>query len=614
MQSSPRHAAVPSLPYMPCLPGHPEAAAATPHCMSRRPCCLDAEPAPVCLAGCAGAVRGMEAAQCSQRAQRRRPSLLLHHQQRRAQGVQVRSRRAARRAAAPAPCLGGCLERGSRQSRQHHVRGPARRRLPAQAGGSPPRSLLRPHHGREANAVALLPGASGRTLACITGGEDCTLRVLLHPPGAAAPAGAVPATCSGEPSCFGGSLLLGEQASGASVRTMSLVPLGPPRSRRRSSGSGGSSSSSSSSGSSYKGSSAAAAGGAGEPAGACSSGQQWLLLAGGSKAVLSAWVLRWRHPPATVPAGHPAQATWQADTPGAPRTTSVARGAQPQLEWEWLGTRPPPGRGLRPKSLGVGLSTPVSDQRCLAVSAFLPSPADRPAASAGPACGAGVAFLVMASSDATLCMLALELERRAHGPNSGECSRAWQTVANLEYHQAPVLCTAHVATEAPAEAVAAAAPSASGIGSGVAPQAAPQRARRRHLVLSGASDGGVALWDLTGAAGGFAPARHGAAASGGDVPALRPALALPGLHRSGVNAISAVATGAVEEGGTMSSNPPALRAGAGGERSIAGLGSCWRFRLLLPWCSTPPPRRCPHELTTSTLCRCPTQARGRSHC
>lgn len=73
----------------------------------------------------------------------------------------------------------------------------------------------------------------------------------------------------------------------------------------------------------------------------------------------------------------------------------------------------------------------------------------------------------------------------------------WQQVANLSYHSAPVLSLAHVRT----------------------------CLGQHQIVFSGATDGAVAVWDC--------------AAHSGIVGDQQPLLALPGMHQSGVNAMSA---------------------------------------------------------------------------
>lgn len=73
----------------------------------------------------------------------------------------------------------------------------------------------------------------------------------------------------------------------------------------------------------------------------------------------------------------------------------------------------------------------------------------------------------------------------------------WQQVANLSYHSAPVLSLAHVSA----------------------------CLERHHIIISGATDGAVAVWDC--------------AAHLNTVGDQEPLLAIPDMHQSGVNAMSA---------------------------------------------------------------------------
>ena len=74
-------------------------------------------------------------------------------------------------------------------------------------------------------------------------------------------------------------------------------------------------------------------------------------------------------------------------------------------------------------------------------------------------------------------------------------------MANLSYHSAPVLSLAHVKT----------------------------CLGQHHIIFSGATDGAVAAWDCT--------------THSGSVADQQPLLALPDMHQSGVNAMSAAVLG-----------------------------------------------------------------------
>ena len=88
----------------------------------------------------------------------------------------------------------------------------------------------------------------------------------------------------------------------------------------------------------------------------------------------------------------------------------------------------------------------------------------------------------------------------------------------LDHHSSPVLCLATLAM----------APSTQQAGG--SPDHVSMHGRQR-LIFSGATDGSLAVWDLS-------PAALAAAAG-----QLQPMLAVPGAHQSGVNDISAACSG-----------------------------------------------------------------------
>lgn len=96
-------------------------------------------------------------------------------------------------------------------------------------------------------------------------------------------------------------------------------------------------------------------------------------------------------------------------------------------------------------------------------------------------------------------------------------------MATLDYHSAPVISLLHLAVP---EQPAADRPS------DVISPSNHSTSTTHHLVFSGATDGGIAVWDLS----------EAATAAGGS--ALQPILALPAAHQSGVNALSVARLGA----------------------------------------------------------------------
>jgi hypothetical protein len=148
-------------------------------------------------------------------------------------------------------------------------------------------------------------------------------------------------------------------------------------------------------------------------------------------------------------------------------------------------------------------------------------------------------FVVAAASDASLALLCCDLATCQRQLGAGHRQPQWATVADLQHHACPVLCTAHCCLEQPAS-------SCSG-------------SRQRLVVCSGATDGTVAVWDVTPAAASIAStpaaAAVAAAAAAGShgscqpqqehqqAATVAPLLVLEGLHQSGVNSMAAVPAG-----------------------------------------------------------------------
>lgn len=190
---------------------------------------------------------------------------------------------------------------------------------------------------------------------------------------------------------------------------------------------------------------------------------------------------------------------------------------------------------LRPTSHCCQGGKLESDLRYLSLSAFLWQPQQQ---QAQPLClrqpqqqaRAPLVFAVAAASDASLALLCADLRACPRVLGAGRRPLQWRAAAALQHHTSPVLCTAHCLLE-PGPC------SSSG-------------SQARHIVCSGATDGAVALWDVTAAAAAAAAAStSGGGAEGGDAaaPAVAPLLVLGGIHESGVNAMAAAPAG--EEGG-----------------------------------------------------------------
>lgn len=157
------------------------------------------------------------------------------------------------------------------------------------------------------------------------------------------------------------------------------------------------------------------------------------------------------------------------------RNVTATRGADGCMSVEWVGARVPHKSGRRQRKL----KNSKTKHRCLCVRSTSVDMA-----------GKRVSFLVVSSSDASLSVLALSTD--------GERS-SWQVAADMCFHESPVLSISIRDIEG------------------------------RTFVTSGATDGGIALWDISSALQGFG--------SGESAQQLRPLLALPQVHQSGVNAL-----------------------------------------------------------------------------
>jgi hypothetical protein len=225
------------------------------------------------------------------------------------------------------------------------------------------------------------------------------------------------------------------------------------------------------------------------PLGRAAAPPRWLLVSAGSKRLLMAWELSAVPPP-----------------------LCVADPAAPPLAAEWLATRAGAASPVR-----RGAAVADADHRCVALEAFFPAAALLP-----PGAGAdaeALALVAAAAGDGSAELLALD--RRPGAPTAAR----WRPVARLEHAAGLLLCLCHLEVA----------------GAGGAAGAEPPP---RHLLFAGGTDGSIVGWDLTAVARAFLAAFHSAAegaAAAWALPALAPALAAPGAHLSGVNALAAAA-------------------------------------------------------------------------
>lgn len=156
--------------------------------------------------------------------------------------------------------------------------------------------------------------------------------------------------------------------------------------------------------------------------------------------------------------------------------------------------------------------------------------------------------MAVASSGASLELLALHtttLEAAAAAVAAGGLGRfapertasaSWRPVALLRHHACPVLCTVHCKLET--------------------------GGRERHLLLSGSTDGCVALWDLTPLVAAY---QSSGAEDGWAPPQLAPLLALPSVHQSGVNAVAAAPLQPASGGSSGQGGPASVLLFTGGD-------------------------------------------------
>lgn len=483
-----------------------------------------------------------------------------------------------------------------------------RRRRPDR--GAPARVLLPPLHGKEQECLRLLelpgscPQSGPAALCCTTGGEDSLLRQQLLPLPPASSAGSE----STPPGAFAHSALLAEHAQGTAVKALALLRL-PGQ------GSGAASDAAAaewlllSAGARQvlmahrlRQAPASAWEGAGVD------GSQWrpppLLPLLCDELAVKEPPVQPRRPKPGVRLGS------ERMQPQLPCVLSHHRAMCSPGAWHarrgsacgtlgkglHLPTRAAPGCG-GPISHSPGSHAPSppnthnhllasphclppaqdkleSDQRYLSISAFLMEqhhglqpqrqqqqfceqlPAGSPAqptaplgsvAQAAPGVPPLPVFVAAAASDASLELLCADLGGPRGELGTGRRAQLWRVAAALRHHACPVLCTAHCSLAVGPSTAPEPGPAGGGAGSGSG-SARPTR----HIVLSGGTDGSVAVWDVTAAAAAAASACAASACAASAAEAgceeqprveLAPVLVLTCLHQSGVNAMAAAPAG-----------------------------------------------------------------------
>jgi WD40 repeat protein len=229
--------------------------------------------------------------------------------------------------------------------------------------------------------------------------------------------------------------------------------------------------------------------------------QQWVLFSAGTRQVLATWLLT--------------SSTISSPPPPSPRQQQ-----QQQLQCQPLGFPYNPAAGVaNTKKFSKGLETDI-ELRWMSLSAFYHH--NTPTASSSSSnSGGGIIFVVAGGSDGTLILLNQGLHTAIHvndindnGVKRGlstQKAACWPVAAELHYHEAPILSTAYVCVQG------------------------------RHLLLSGATDGCIVLWDLTPAT--IVKEKETEVGNSNSPPPLQlsPTQVLHSTHQSGVNALDVAA-------------------------------------------------------------------------
>lgn len=310
-------------------------------------------------------------------------------------------------------------------------------------------------------------------------------------------------------------MLVGQHAAGTAVRCLAAVSLPPPPPFVESE----------------------ARGPASHDAHAPS--QRWAVVSAGAKEVHMAWTLELRTLRTdALAAAHVAVDGTASSCRPARDTVSGVSGVIDHSEGSHLevckaAILPPPKGGLNPKQ-NKGFNTSDAERRTMALCAFAPlaSGSSRTVA------------VVSAASNACVRLSILQL-----------ANNTWQPAALLVHHTRPVLSLAHVLI---AHGGACACGDTDGIKHSLAwsplgVRAPAERSCAEDIVFTGATDGSIALWDVTSAAcdvpdSATAKSGQGQHRDAAPLARLRPVWHTDGSHQSGVNAMAAVA---VQEGALL---------------------------------------------------------------
>jgi WD40 repeat protein len=254
--------------------------------------------------------------------------------------------------------------------------------------------------------------------------------------------------------------------------------------------------------------------------------QQWVLFSAGTRQVLATWLLTSSTKPSPPP----------------PPPQQQQQQQQQQLQCQPLGLPYNPAAGVaNTKKFSKGLETDI-ELRWMSLSAFYHH--NTPTASSSS--GGGIIFVVAGGSDGSLILLHQGLHTAIHvndindhGVESGlynQKAACWPVAAELHYHEAPILSTSYVCVQG------------------------------RHLLLSGATNGCIVLWDLTPAT--IVKEKEMEERNSISPPPLQltPIQVLQRTHQSGVNALDVAAVV-----GTENPTPYTLFVVSGGDDQAIGV-------------------------------------------
>lgn len=340
-----------------------------------------------------------------------------------------------------------------------------------------PRALHMTHHGREINSIAFIGESNGdSSVTVLSGAEDGSLYRASFRHNA-------PPSSQRLHDC----VRIGEPPMGTAVKALAASPV------------------------------------AGRPG--CH-----MMITAGSKQVLSAWMLCPTVPPdaASNSDSLSRKSNASAHLPYANDAENGGTAHSHIYSHRWVCARPPILGGMRRLSLPKGVTTSAADHRILAAVVFEAS-ATASASDCSQLDACFTAFVATAASDSAVTLLALDT-----------LDHSWTQLASMTHHCCPVISLAHLPSPSPPSAhrqpftVSKTRPGDAR--EDVRHIGAP--AHQQHLLFSGATDGSIAVWDVSAVVSSSQSCASGSDKIGTSLQPLQPIMVLPAVHTAGVNAIS----------------------------------------------------------------------------